>query len=145
MEDFSVIITAGGISSRYGKKNKLLENIKDKTVIEETVHKFLDFKNVQEIIIPANETIKDNLLCLFKNTKIKIIAGGETRKKSVNNELNLVKCNYVLIHDGARPLVTKDIIQKTMDATMKRRHSHGMYFFGFAKSEKRIRRRGKKI
>ena len=43
---FSVIITAGGTSSRYGNTNKLLEKIKDKTVIEETVSKFVDFENI---------------------------------------------------------------------------------------------------
>ena len=47
---FSVIITAGGTSSRYGNTNKLLEKIKDKTVIEETVSKFVDFENIDEII-----------------------------------------------------------------------------------------------
>ena len=34
MTNFSLIITAGGTSSRYGNKNKLLELIDDKTVIE---------------------------------------------------------------------------------------------------------------
>ena len=43
MTKFSLIITAGGTSSRYGNSNKLLEKITDKTVIEETVSKFIDF------------------------------------------------------------------------------------------------------
>ena len=59
MNKFSVIITAGGSSSRYGKQNKLLEKIKNKTVIEETVNKFLCISNIEKIIIPANINIID--------------------------------------------------------------------------------------
>ena len=51
LNPFSVIITAGGTSSRYGNKNKLLEEINGKTVIEETVSKFTDFEEIEEIII----------------------------------------------------------------------------------------------
>ena len=40
MNKFSLIITAGGTSSRYGNKNKLLEIINGKTIIEHTVEKF---------------------------------------------------------------------------------------------------------
>ena len=70
---FSVIITAGGTSSRYGNTNKLLEKIKDKTVIEETVSKFVDFENIDEIIISANNSIMDILEDMFSNPKIRII------------------------------------------------------------------------
>ena len=42
---FSVIITAGGTSSRFGLSNKLLEKLNDKSVLEVTVSKFIDFKS----------------------------------------------------------------------------------------------------
>ena len=54
MNKFSVIITAGGTSSRYGNNNKLLEKITDKTVIEETVYKFTGISSINQIIIPVN-------------------------------------------------------------------------------------------
>ena len=113
--NFSVIITAGGTSSRYGNKNKLLEYIKDKTVIEETVSKFTDIENITEIIIPANETIIETFKSMFPNQKIKIIEGGNTRQKSVYNALKEVKNDYVTIHDGARPLIRKDTILYVME------------------------------
>ncbi len=119
MNKFSVIITAGGTSTRYGKENKLLEKINDKTVIEETVFKFSEFDEIDEIIIPANIQIKDKFKNILKNSKIVIIEGGSTRQKSVYNALKYVKNNYVMIHDGARPLVTKEIIKNTMNATVK--------------------------
>ncbi len=118
MNKFSVIIPAGGTSSRYGNTNKLLEKIKDKTVIEETVSKFVDFDEITEIIIPANASITDELKELLTNPKINIIEGGNTRQKSVYNALQVVKNAYVLIHDGARPLIRKDTIDYVLKAVL---------------------------
>ena len=112
---FSVIITAGGTSSRFGNTNKLLECIKDKTVIEETVSKFIDIDNIDEIIIPANISIIPVLQDMFQNPKIKIIEGGNSRQKSVSNALDIVKNEFVIIHDGARPLIRKDTISYVME------------------------------
>lgn len=118
MKKFSLIITAGGTSSRYGNTNKLLEKINDKTVIEETVSKFIDFDEIDEIIISANNSIIEILSELLKNPKIKIIEGGNTRQKSVYNALQVVKNEYVLIHDGARPLIRKDTIAYVLEAVL---------------------------
>lgn len=118
MKNFSLIITAGGTSSRYGNKNKLLENINDKTVIEETVSKFIDFDEIDEVIISANSSIIETLQELLNNPKVKIIEGGNTRQKSVYNALQVVKNDYVLIHDGARPLIRKDTIAYVLEAVL---------------------------
>ncbi len=118
MKKFSLIITAGGTSSRYGNTNKLLEKINDKTVIEETVSKFVDFDEIDEIIISANNSIIEILSELLKNPKIKIIEGGNTRQKSVYNALQVIKNEYVLIHDGARPLIRKDTIAYVLEAVV---------------------------
>lgn len=118
MKKFSLIITAGGTSSRYGNMNKLLEKINDKTVLEETVSKFIDFDEIDEIIISANSSIIEILQQLFNNPKVKIIEGGNTRQKSVYNALQVVKNDYVLIHDGARPLIRKDTIAYVLEAVL---------------------------
>ena len=118
MNKFSLIITAGGTSSRYGSTNKLLEIINDKTVIEETIAKFVDFDEIDEIIISANISIIPILQEMFNNPKIKIIEGGNTRQKSVYNALQVVKNEYVLIHDGARPLIRKDTIAYVLEAVV---------------------------
>lgn len=118
MKNFSLIITAGGTSSRYGNTNKLLEKINDKTVLEETVSKFIDFDEIDEIIISANSSIIEILQQLLNNPKVKIIEGGNTRQKSVYNALQVVKNDYVLIHDGARPLIRKDTIAYVLEAVL---------------------------
>ena len=87
-------------------------------VIEETVSKFIDFDEIDEIIISANASIIEILEELFKNPKIKIIEGGNTRQKSVYNALKYVNNEYVLIHDGARPLIRKDTIAYVLEAVL---------------------------
>lgn len=50
----------------------------------------------------------------------RITAGGEERYHSVLNGLHqLESCNYVLIHDGARPFVTVDMIKRSLEAAKK--------------------------
>ena len=96
----------------------MLEKINDKTVIEETVSKFIDFDEIDEIIISANSSIIEILQEWFDSPKVKIIEGGNTRQKSVYNALQVVKNDYVLIHDGARPLIRKDTIAYVLEAVL---------------------------
>lgn len=106
----NAIITAGGTSSRFGNKNKLLEKINGKEVIKYTVDAFR-YANIDEIIICANRSIIDELEGIFKDyDKIRIIEGGATRQASVFNGLKADTCDYVLIHDGARPIITTELI-----------------------------------
>lgn len=105
------IITAGGTSSRFGNKNKLMEKIYGKEVIRYTVEAF-EKSEVDEIIICANKSIMPDLFEMFNH---KIVEGGSTRQASVYNGLKATSCDYVLIHDGARPIITPELINRTID------------------------------
>lgn len=117
----NAIIPAGGTSSRFGNKNKLLEKINNKEVIKYTVEAF-EKSEVDEIIICANISIMDELKAIFKNSpKVKIIEGGSTRQDSVFNGLQASECDYVLIHDGARPMITTDIINLAIEEVITKK------------------------
>ena len=106
----NAIITAGGTSSRFGGKNKLLEKINGKEVIKLTVDAFR-YSHVDNIIICANPFIIDELKEIFKDYEnVSITEGGATRQQSVYNGLRADKCDYVLIHDGARPIISTELI-----------------------------------
>ena len=113
----NAIITAGGTSSRFGNSNKLLEKINGKELIKYTVENF-DIAEINRIIITANPSIIEILEGFFSsNPKIKITEGGTTRQQSVYNGLQQAcGCDYVLIHDGARPMISKEIIKNTIEA-----------------------------
>lgn len=108
----TAIITAGGTSSRFGTGNKLLEKIYGKEVIKYTIEAF-EKADVDEIIISANKSIIPELSSMFNH---KITEGGSTRQASVYNGLKAAgQCDFVLIHDGARPVITPEIINRTID------------------------------
>ena len=118
---YSVIITAGGTSSRFGNTNKLLEKINNKEIIKHTVDAFVT-AGFEDIVICANSLIIDilnNIFITYQN--VRIIEGGSTRQESVFNGLRAVNCDYVLIHDGARPMITPEIIKKTMAEVISKR------------------------
>ena len=106
----TAIITAGGTSTRYGNTNKLLEKINEKEVIKYTVEAF-EKSNVDEIVICANSSIIDTLSVMFSH---KIVEGGKTRQESVHNGLKAIDSDYVLIHDGARPVITTELINEVI-------------------------------
>lgn len=111
----NAIIPAGGTSSRFGKSNKLLEKIGEKEVIKYTVEAF-EKSNVGEIIICANISIIEDLQRILRDCKkVRIIEGGASRQESVFNGIKACECDYVLIHDAARPMITTDLINTAID------------------------------
>lgn len=118
----SVIITAGGSSSRYGSKNKLLELLNEKEVILHSIEAFLPLNPI-EIIVSASESLEVELVDLVAHIKnLKIVRGGLTRQASIFNALKV--CNnpdYVAIHDAARPLVSVEDIEKCLDKAVEYR------------------------
>lgn len=115
----SVVITAGGNSSRMGlEKNKLLLELNGKTVIERTIEKFLNFDFVNEIIVVSGTAIYDEILKITKNIpfNIKVVLGGNSREESTYNGIKATSnTDYIICHDGARPLVSREIILKMID------------------------------
>lgn len=117
-DKITAIITAGGVSNRFGS-NKLLESLKNgKSVIISTIEKFIPF--CDEIIIPCHDDVKEYIeKNLSDNSKIVFASFGATRQKSIFNGLLACKdrggCDIVLIHDGARPFIEPETIKETIE------------------------------
>lgn len=117
----NVIIAAGGKSQRYGIENKLFAPCKSSCVIVEAIKPFLQFDEISKIIVGIESSFADELLVALDNEKIvdhriKLSLDGETRTDTVKQALRCLddNCDYVLIHDGARPFVTKELIEKVI-------------------------------
>jgi len=119
----TVIITAAGVSRRMRGVNKLLLNLLGKPVIARTIEVFQKNKNINEIIITGNKDSRkqyEKIVKKYKFDKVKkIINGGDTRFASVYNALKEAGTDYVLIHDGARCLVTGEIIDAVIISLSK--------------------------
>ena len=116
----SVIVTAGGSSSRYGSTNKLLEKINDKEVIRHSIDAFLDFEPC-EIIVSASESLELIVNDFYsKNNIVKVVRGGATRQTSIFNALKACSDpDIVAIHDAARPLIKYQDIEKCIQKALK--------------------------
>lgn len=128
MSEIGVLIPAAGRGSRMGKNiNKQFLNLLGKPILYYTIKSFIDWQDSLEIniVLAPNEFdyFKKNLQPLFSysDQKLNLIAGGNSRKQSVNNGLKNFseEVNYVIIHDGARPLVRKKLIEKCYQAVTK--------------------------
>jgi len=128
MSEIGVLIPAAGRGSRMGENiNKQFLNLLGKPILYYTIKSFIDWQDSLEIniVLAPNEFdyFKKNLQPLFSYSgqKLNLIAGGNSRKQSVNNGLKNFseEVNYVIIHDGARPLVRKELIEKCYQAVMK--------------------------
>lgn len=114
MKQYTVcaVICAAGSGSRAGlRKNKLLVPFMDSTALEKTLAAF-DFPAIDEIVVAASQTDFDEIAALCKGyPRTNVITGGETRLHSVHAALQTVRSDIVLIHDGARPFVSREVIE----------------------------------
>lgn len=119
---YSVIIAAAGRGERAGfSHNKLFELLDGKPVILKTVEIFDGLDGVDEILVTYREGEINKLQELLRTIKtpLRFIKGGATRFSSVKNALGAVTSPIVLIHDGARPFVTRETVKKCADTAEK--------------------------
>ena len=118
------IILVAGNSTRFGKKtNKNFEKIKGKYIIEYSLEHFIRNERIKDIIIAVKKEEKEFINTIISNinsTKpIKLVEGGKTRQESVYNCITNTKSEIVIIHDGARPLIKQEYINKCLDEMKK--------------------------
>lgn len=117
-----VIIVAGGSSSRMKGVDKITALVAGIPVLARTMLAFERSKYISKIFVVTkeekfgvvNEYAKNFLISKFKG----VVVGGSSRAESVKNGLGIIDSSdkFVLIHDGARPLVTEDIIERVSNA-----------------------------
>lgn len=114
---YSALIVAAGSGSRMGLGyNKLLYTFDDGvTIIEKTVDIFLNDQRCTQIVMVISEEDREVFTKLFQDQPVQFVQGGAARQDSVYNGLQVVKEDHVLIHDGARPWLPKECIDRILD------------------------------
>lgn len=113
----TAIIAAAGNSSRFGT-DKLLEKLGSDTVLEMSIKAFSQNKAVNEIIVVTSQENVDYVKKLGIEKVVKVVLGGQSRVDSVKRGMLYAKeTDYVLIHDGARPLVSQQLINDVISST----------------------------
>ncbi|MFH2033246.1 MAG: 2-C-methyl-D-erythritol 4-phosphate cytidylyltransferase [Candidatus Margulisiibacteriota bacterium] len=110
------IIAAGGSGKRMGKPKQMLE-ICGVPVLKRTIDVFKGISSIEKIIVA---TAKENF-DVVRSFDVEVVEAGAERQNSVANALATLPddTDMVIVHDGARPLITKDIIEKAIDEAEK--------------------------
>lgn len=129
MYNIAVILGAGNGTRMGIDKSKLLLDLCGKTVIERSVEAFLNLAVVDEIIVVCRECDVEEFSRLLPDEEVSFVVGGATRQESVRNAVETIdECDYIIIHDGARPLVSQNTILKTLDeAQISQAAATGVY------------------
>lgn len=118
----SAVIVAGGKATRMEGVDKILTPLGGEEVILHALRPFQDSDLVGEIVIVAREDLMVPIgdLCRRKGIdKVRrVVKGGDSRAESVLAGLRAAAPQAALlaIHDGARPFVTKQIVEETIRA-----------------------------
>ena len=119
------VIVAAGSASRMGGIDKVMAPLGGEPMILRTVRAFEDCEAVKEIVIVTREDLMGPIAELCSGfTKIRsVVQGGSSRQESV--KLGLLafskEVRLAAVHDGARPLVSGELIDKVIRAA----HSYG--------------------
>lgn len=116
----AIILGAGRGSRMKAPINKQYMKIKGKEIIRWSIEAFLKSKKTDEIIIVVANGEEDEIKRLLTREEekfIKIVVGGQRRQDSVYKGLLAMNDSEgsVLIHDGARPLISSETIDLVWD------------------------------
>ena len=125
-EFISAIIPAAGKSLRMKvDKNKNLLLIGNRPLLAYTLDVIISCEAINEVIIVHHPDEKEDILKVISyvdsEKMIKLVCGGDTRQISAYNGLCAVdpRCTCVVIHDGARPFVTSEIIERSIESALQ--------------------------
>ena len=114
------VIVAAGSASRMGGIDKVMAPLLGEPMVLRTVREFQNCDAIREIVVVTRPDLILPIMSLVQGMdKVKaVVAGGDSRQESVNLGLNALseKVKLVAVQDGARPLITWQVIDRTVRA-----------------------------
>jgi 2-C-methyl-D-erythritol 4-phosphate cytidylyltransferase len=120
-EPLSAVVVAAGRSQRMGF-DKLLTPLGGRPMLVHTLERLLATKLPQEIVLvvrPGTVSDMEAIISPLRDTgNIRLVEGGAQRQDSVQAGLEAMSdsCEFVMVHDAARPFVTKEMIDVVLAA-----------------------------
>ena len=117
----AIVLAAGQGKRMHSKIQKQFLEIQGYPVLQYSLRCYQESPLIQGIILVTGEDglsyCKEEIVKKYGFTKVSnVIAGGKERYDSVYAGLCACKdCRYVLIHDGARPFITEEIIERGLE------------------------------
>ncbi|MCF7933347.1 MAG: 2-C-methyl-D-erythritol 4-phosphate cytidylyltransferase [Spirochaetia bacterium] len=125
----AAVLTAAGLSSRFNASHhtqkKELIIVEGKSVLQRTIDAFTAIPEIGIIVITYPSSYADEFRELLavqpSDIPIILVEGGDTRQHSVRNGIEALSSfnpEIVMIHDGARPWVTTELIRATYEQAL---------------------------
>jgi len=120
MTKVGAIVVAAGASKRMGGVNKLYANLAGKPLLAHTVDVFQECSSIDQVVIVLSEDkVKEGQQLVEEQGWSKVVEvcpGGARRQDSVREGLErLSDCQWVVIHDGARPCLSANLIERGLE------------------------------
>jgi 2-C-methyl-D-erythritol 4-phosphate cytidylyltransferase len=120
----AALIFAGGVGQRMNCKSlpdipKQFLEYEGKAIIIHTIRHFEEHPEIDGIVVVSLDSWMDRLACMLEREGIRkiagVVAGGATGQESIRKGLEALRLHYaedtfVLIHDGVRPLINRQLI-----------------------------------
>lgn len=127
MGRFAVILPAAGRSTRFGdpKQKKIYADLEGRAVWLRAAEPFVNRDDVAQIMVVIAPEDRELFERRFRPSvafmNIRVVEGGAERSDSVARALEVVdeSCEFVAIHDAARPCLTPELIDAVFDAAVK--------------------------
>ncbi len=132
-----VIIAAAGRGVRFGAAvPKQLMSLAGRSLLRRSVEAFLDVERVSELVVVVPADLAGEAARHLPEpgrVPVRVVAGGARRQDSVAAGFRALSSNVeiVLVHDAARAFVTRDVIERTIDAAAR----HGAAIAAVAASD----------
>lgn len=119
--DISVIITAGGTGKRMGSEiPKQFMEVAGKPILFHTISLFHQFNASAQILVTLPESwleYWEELINTYQfDVPHQVVAGGQERFHSIKNALQHCTEPIVMVHDGVRPLVSQETLDRCVEA-----------------------------
>ena len=111
------IVVAAGSSTRMGGGDKLLMTAGGRAVLAHSIAAFEAHADIEAVVVVASEANAEAVRAIAGEfRKARVVLGGPRRRDSVLYGLEaLEECEIVVVHDGARPLVTEELIEAAIE------------------------------
>jgi 2-C-methyl-D-erythritol 4-phosphate cytidylyltransferase len=110
----SAIVVAGGKSVRANGIDKNFFKVEGNYVVEYSLEVFKNIEEISEIILVVNDNNYQFAKELERKYGVLLVKGGAVRAESVKNGVVAAKNEFVIVHDGARPFVSKELVKRVI-------------------------------
>ena len=121
--NFGAVIVAAGSSRRMGaSQSKVLMNLAGRPVLSYSLDALCACPLIARLAVVCRDEDREKIekIAAASPKQVELIAGGPERQDSVLNGIHVLEdCDYLLIHDGARPLVTSNLVQAVCEDALQ--------------------------